>query len=106
MTKVNVYEIKEYVDYDEPTQIMGSKQLRGFAIEQIQQLSGEDIEELIAYDEPDDISIVVAKSMRNRVRELVKEIVENKISIRAITDREAIELLKLRLFIVDKLNIE
>lgn len=104
MEQTNVYKV-----YDEDwSGIMGTKQLRGFAIMQAKELLGYDdadeIEEKISnkgYDE-----FIILDSMKDRVREIVKGVAEDKISISDITDVDAIEVLKLRYFQVDSLFIE
>ena len=109
MEQTNVYKV-----YDEDwSGIMGTKQLRGFAIMQTKELLGYDdadeIEEKInskEYIVLDDMKFIILDSMKDRLREIVKGVAEDKISINDITDVDAIEVLKLRYFQVDSLFIE
>lgn len=89
---VNVYKVHD----EEWSQVMGSGQLQEFAnlqlIEYINTNSDEEIDEDMKYHTED-------------IKHIVKYFVDNNELPHEITDEQAIELLQLRGFDVEKLNI-
>lgn len=93
----NVYKVSD----DEWEDIMGSEQLRSFALDQmIEKINTSDDEEIA-----EDIDSDVTDKYKDKVRELFKLYSDDKNVEEQLTDKLAIEVLKLRYFDVEKLHI-
>ena len=80
---------------------MGSEQLRSFALDQmIEKINTSDEEEIA-----EDIDSDVTDKYKDKVRELFKLYSDDKNVEEQLTDKLAIEVLKLRYFDVEKLHI-
>lgn len=94
----NVYKVSD----DEWEDIMGSEQLRSFALNQtVEKINTSDEEEI-----EEDIDSYVDDNYKDKIREIFKLFPNNEQVLEQLTDELAIEILKLRYFDVKKLNIK
>lgn len=94
----NVYKVSD----DEWEDIMGSEQLRDFALTQaVEKINTSDDEEI-----EDDIDSYISDNYKDKVREIFKLFPNQKAVEEQLTDELAIEILKLRYFDVEKLYIK
>ena len=94
----NVYKVSD----DEWEDIMGSEQLRSFAFNQtVEKINTSDEEEI-----EEDIDSYVDDNYKDKIREIFKLFPNNEQVLEQLTDELAIEILKLRYFDVEKLNIK
>lgn len=94
----NVYKVSD----DEWEDIMGSEQLRSFALDQmVEKINTSDDEEI-----EEDIDSYVTDKYKDKVREIFKLFPNNEQVLGQLTDELAIEILKLRYFDVEKLHIK
>lgn len=101
--EVKTEEPKVYKVHDDKwEEVMGTKQLRVFAVNQARDYLECANESEIRLD----ILSYVSKDYRNGITNLLEDIKRGSITMNDITDKEAIELLKLKDFDVDKLFIE
>lgn len=98
LTNSRVYKVSD----DEWEDIMGSEQLRSFALDQmIEKINASDDEEI-----EEDIDSYVDDNYKDKVREVLKLYSDDIDVEEQLTDELAIEILKLRYFDVEKLNIK
>lgn len=94
----NVYKVSD----DEWEDVMGSEQLRSFALDQmVEKINTSDEEEI-----EEDIDSYVDDNYKDKIREIFKLFPNNEQVLEQLTDELAIEILKLRYFDVEKLNIK
>ena len=101
--EVKTEEPKVYkVHNDEWEEVMGTKQLRVFAVNQARDYLEQVNESEIRLD----VLSYISKDYRKGITNLLEDIKRGSITMNDITDKEAIELLRLKDFEVDKLFIE